>query len=120
MLAQLVHEAGHALAAALDDISPSKLQFSLHAIIPSASVVFPSSVDFLPVRARARIATSGPWHNLILWGALLALGSLSGLLWADYSSVGRVVTSIAPVRPPVPAPANFRRRGCATPSIPGT
>lgn len=103
VLAQLVHEAGHALAAALDDISPSKLQFSVHAVVPSASVVFPSSVDFLPVRARARIATSGPWHNFLLWGALLALGSFSGLLWADYSDLGRVVTSIAPVSlPPRP------------------
>jgi S2P endopeptidase len=97
VLAQLVHEAGHALAAALDDVAPSKLQFSIHAIIPSASVVFPSSVDYLPTRARARIATSGPWHNLILWGCLLGLGWLSPLLWADYSAHGRVVTSIAPV-----------------------
>lgn len=100
MLAQLVHEAGHALAAAIDDISPSKVQFSVHAIVPSASVVFPSSVDFLPVRARARIATSGPWHNLLLWGALLTVSSFSGLLWADYSDMGRVVTSISPVSPP--------------------
>ncbi|KLT40459.1 hypothetical protein CC85DRAFT_287432 [Cutaneotrichosporon oleaginosum] len=96
VLAQLIHEAGHALAAALDDVAPSKLQFSIHAVVPSASVVFPSSVDYLPTRARARIATSGPWHNLILWGCLLGLGWLSPLLWADYSAQGRVVTSISP------------------------
>ncbi|BEI85852.1 hypothetical protein CcaverHIS002_0601390 [Cutaneotrichosporon cavernicola] len=96
VLAQLIHEAGHALAAALDDVNPSKLQFAIHAVVPSASVVFPSSVDYLPTRARARIATSGPWHNLILWGCLLGLGWLSPFLWADYSSYGRVVTSIAP------------------------
>ncbi|GMK56009.1 hypothetical protein CspeluHIS016_0210650 [Cutaneotrichosporon spelunceum] len=95
VLAQLVHEAGHALSAALDDVTPSKLQFSIHAVVPSASIVFPSSVDYLPTRARARIATSGPWHNLLLWGCLLAVGVFSPLLWADYGSQGRVVTSIA-------------------------
>ena len=59
---QLVHELGHAISAALcvhpsandqpltkrDDIHPSKLSFSLHAFLPSASVSFPSSTDYMP------------------------------------------------------------------------
>lgn len=56
--------------------------------------MFPSSVDFLPIRSRARIATSGAWHNLLLWLALVPLGALSGLVWADYATEGRVVMAV--------------------------
>lgn len=92
-----MHELGHSLAAALDDVSPSKLAFSVHAILPSASVVFPSNVDFLPVRSRSRIATSGPWHNLLLWLVLLPMTLFSGLIWADFAAQGRVVMEVSSV-----------------------
>lgn len=102
VLAQLVHELGHAIAAALEDVSPSKLAFNLHLILPSAAVVLPSSVDFLPARARARLATSGPWHNLLLWGALIVAGVVcTPVLWADVAYEGRAVESVATVSTPV-------------------
>jgi S2P endopeptidase len=98
LLAQLLHELGHALAGALEDISPSKLAFSIHLVLPSASVVFPANVDFLPVRARARIATSGPWHNLLLWVALLAVSPFGrGIFYTGRTSEGRIVTDVMSV-----------------------
>lgn len=100
LLCQLVHEAGHALAAALEEISPSKLLFSIHLVLPSASVAFPATVDSLPPRAKARIATSGPFFNLLLWIGLVVLGGFSSLLWTDAAAQGRIVTAIAPVSGP--------------------
>lgn len=97
MLCQLVHELGHAVAAALDDVTPSKLAFSLHLVIPSASVIFPSSIDYLPGRTRARIATSGPWHNLLLWVTLWALGGVgSSVFYQDRAAEGRIVSGLEP------------------------
>lgn len=94
LLAQLVHELGHALAGALEDIAPSKLAFSLHAVLPSASIVFPSNVEFYPVRARARIATSGPWHNLLMWLTLISLVPFGhGIFYTNRAHDGRIVVN---------------------------
>lgn len=41
---QLFHELGHCLSAAVDGITPTRMSFDLHVIIPSAHVGFPSSV----------------------------------------------------------------------------
>lgn len=101
LLCQLVHEAGHAIAAALEEVSPSKLLFSVHLVLPSASVAFPSSIDSLPPRAKARIATSGPFFNLLLWCGLFVLGGFSSLLWTDATNQGRIVTAVAPVSDPI-------------------
>lgn len=109
LLSQLLHELGHAVAGALEDLAPSKLAFSVHLILPSASVVFPSNVEYLPMRARARIATSGPWHNLLLWVALIAITPFGrGVFYTSRASEGRIVTEVLPVSYPI-RPALTRR-----------
>ncbi|KAL1412161.1 hypothetical protein Q8F55_003168 [Vanrija albida] len=96
VVAELIHEAGHALAAALDDVSPAKFALNLHLVLPSASVIFPANaVDYLPFKAHARLATAGPWHNLVLWLALFALGGLSPLAWGNSLAEGRAVVAVA-------------------------
>lgn len=95
IIAQLVHEIGHALSAALDDVSPVKFAVSLHMLVlPSAAVSFPAAVDYLPTRARARVATAGAWHNLLMWAGLLALGAV-GTLWSPPAVPGLTVDLVA-------------------------
>ncbi|RSH84344.1 uncharacterized protein EHS24_005864 [Apiotrichum porosum] len=81
VIAQLIHEWGHAVAAALDDVCPSKFAVNVHLIIPSAAISFPSAVDYLPFRSRARISTAGAWHNLLTCVVLAALAATANL-WA--------------------------------------
>lgn len=55
-----------------------------------------------------RLASSGPFHNLITYGWLFFLG-LSGaasLVWKDMSDVGRVVQTVSSVG--VPTRKHFR------------
>ena len=47
-----------------------------------------------------RLATSGPFHNLITYGWLyfLVLSGAGALMWTDQSEVGRVVQTVSNVR----------------------
>lgn len=98
---QLIHELGHALSAALDDIHPSKLSFSLHAFLPSASVSFPSSTDYMTAKAKTRLAAAGAGHNLTLFLLLWLIGfsGLGRIFWYDRSEAGRVVQTVSPGSP---------------------
>lgn len=102
---QAVHELGHALAGALELLPLAACGASLIACVPAAFVSFPdTAVRGLPPRARARVIAAGPFHNLVLWGALLLavrLGLPSGVAavtgYRSVSDVGNVVVSVSSV-----------------------
>ncbi|KAF8191366.1 hypothetical protein BJ912DRAFT_1041697 [Pholiota molesta] len=101
-LAQVVHELGHALAAALEDLQISACGASLTVCVPAAFVAFPAGgVQALRPPARARVVAAGPWHNLVLW-LLLGLAARAGVGrgaaavagYRDVAGVGRVVVGV--------------------------
>ncbi|WVR09081.1 hypothetical protein IAU60_006142 [Kwoniella sp. DSM 27419] len=96
VLNQLIHEFGHAISAALDDIRPSRFSINIHAGLPSMMVAFPSTVDTLDPNAKMRLATSGPCHNLLAWFVLWLLASSGAgqIFWRDQSADGRVVQDV--------------------------
>ncbi|KAI0260777.1 hypothetical protein BC834DRAFT_509596 [Gloeopeniophorella convolvens] len=98
LFSQAIHEGGHALCAALDDISLSSLGASFSLIIPAAFVAFPThALAASTPRTRARIAASGPLLSLLL-GIILVLPLERPFLLLGYSDVsedGLLVTSVA-------------------------
>lgn len=80
----------------MDTITPTRLAFNLHLIIPAASVTFPKSVSDLSPSSRIRMAASGPWNNLLTWFlfTVIAGTKLSNLFYHDYTPQGRVVLGI--------------------------
>nr|GAT58853.1 ham group protein [Mycena chlorophos] len=97
--AQIVHELGHAISAALDAVPIVSAGASFTIAIPAAFVSFPAAaMDALRPWARARIIAAGPFHNLVFWLVLLATERLARpiapLLYRDISNVGRVVKNI--------------------------
>lgn len=88
-----------------DSVPVLSAGFSLHWIIPSAFLSLAStSLDAASPWARVRIAASGAWHNLVLWGILWLAGS-SGILkltghlvatpfWRSVEGEGRSVVHI--------------------------
>jgi S2P endopeptidase len=120
-ICQIIHEAGHAISAALQVPPPSlfyrtpKLNFisseqipllttglSLTLIIPSAFVTFPSPLNTpgdtqkQQSLARMRLVAAGAWHNLVFWGLLLFFAWVcQGWIWGwgfeDMSGEGKVV-----------------------------
>ncbi|KAG8774566.1 hypothetical protein FRC15_001195 [Serendipita sp. 397] len=75
-LSAAIHEAGHAVSAALESIPTLSVGFHLYLAIPA---FFVSLRDFsLPTAARVRIASAGPWHNICMW-IIFALLGFSGI-----------------------------------------
>jgi S2P endopeptidase len=63
----VVHEFGHAIAAAADEIKLETVGFNLFLIFPSAYVVLPSSdLNRSSLISRLRIFCAGAWHNIVL------------------------------------------------------
>ncbi|KAF9005409.1 peptidase family M50-domain-containing protein [Cyathus striatus] len=72
---QVVHEFGHAVAAAVENMPITSVGVSLTVVVPAAFVGFSNDLfDALPSRARSRITAAGPFHNLGLWFALILIG----------------------------------------------
>lgn len=74
-------------------------------IVPSAFVTFPTAaLEMLHPRARARIISAGPFHNLVFWGILMLVQGLGAgdVFWSvgykDVSDMGRVVVGVDVVR----------------------
>ncbi|KAF9473475.1 hypothetical protein BDN70DRAFT_867348 [Pholiota conissans] len=106
-IAQVVHEVGHALAAALEFLPMTACGASFTVCIPAAFVSFPTSaMKTLPPKARSRIIAAGPYHNLVFW-AFLSLAAWSGVAhlasfvsgYRDISSIGKVVVDVNPESP---------------------
>ncbi|KZP28018.1 hypothetical protein FIBSPDRAFT_1039738 [Athelia psychrophila] len=100
---QIIHEAGHALAASLEAIPLVVTGLSLSLVFPSAYVSFPNlATDNLKKqpRQRMRIVAGGAWHNLVLYVICLAAGAAGiGGLWGwigyeDTKATGRVVLGL--------------------------
>ncbi|KAH9003330.1 hypothetical protein EDB86DRAFT_2891522 [Lactarius hatsudake] len=102
---QAIHEAGHAVCAALDGVPLQSLGASLTFVLPAAFVAFPShTVAALSPHVRARIAAAGPLLSALLGLALmLPLGRLFLLAgYSDISAEGLMVASVAPDSPLAP------------------
>ena len=76
-------------------------------VIPAAFVSFPdTAVRNLPPRARSRVIAAGPFHNLVLWGALLlavrvglpyGIAAVTG--YRSVADVGKVIVGVNSVSP---------------------
>ncbi|KAG5734986.1 hypothetical protein E4T56_gene17920, partial [Termitomyces sp. T112] len=100
-LGQIVHELGHAIAAAIESLPILSVGASFTLFFPSAFVTLSTAaLDSLIPRARARVVTAGPFHNLLLWCILVAVGytHVGNIFWSimyrDVSVLGRVVVSV--------------------------
>ncbi|KAI0666366.1 hypothetical protein C8Q78DRAFT_984221 [Trametes maxima] len=99
---QVIHECGHAVAAALDALPLTSAGLGLTILLPSAFVAFPSEdTEALPPRSRTRLVSAGAFHNLVFWLALCAAARVhtSDLVWPvfgyrDVSQYGRVVVGV--------------------------
>ncbi|KAI0772391.1 hypothetical protein BD413DRAFT_612553 [Trametes elegans] len=102
LITQVIHECGHAVAAALHALPLTSAGLSLTVLLPSAFVAFPTDeTAALPARARARLAAAGAFHNLAFWLVLGVAAALrtSAFVWPmlgyrDVSSYGRVVVAV--------------------------
>ena len=93
---QIIHELGHAVAAAVYGLAIQAAGLSVTVCLPTAFVVFSSHT--LPPLTNARIAAAGPFHNLLCW--LLAASLLRAVEWAAYvdsNSWGKVIIRVQPV-----------------------
>jgi len=113
LVCQVIHEAGHGVAAAIHSIPVTSVGVSLTMIFPSAFVALPlTATQDLPTRSRLRIVAAGPFHNLLLWlllafiswaGVGRSLFSLAG--YQDTSNYGLVIVAVdsdSPLRPHLP------------------
>ncbi|KAI0295799.1 hypothetical protein BC826DRAFT_1104180 [Russula brevipes] len=101
-VSQVVHEAGHALSAALDGVPLQSLGASLILLLPTAFVAFPADVLATSApRVRARIAAAGPLLSVFMCLVLLLpLGYPFVLLgYSDVSTDGLLVVSVTPGSP---------------------
>ncbi|KAH8089024.1 hypothetical protein HD553DRAFT_304974 [Filobasidium floriforme] len=96
LVAQIIHEAGHVIAGAMDSIRPTRLALNLHLVVPAASVTFPKTTSDLVPSSRLRMAASGPWNNLLTWAVLMTIAAtrMSVVFYHDYTAQGRVVLGI--------------------------
>ncbi|KAF9561721.1 hypothetical protein CPC08DRAFT_707231 [Agrocybe pediades] len=101
-LSQLVHELGHAVAGARESLPMISAGFSFIVCIPSAFVAFPvAGLKNLTAKARCRVISAGPFHNLAFWGLILLFarlipGKLCSLLsgYKNVSNIGKVVVDV--------------------------
>ena len=94
----VVHEAGHAFAAAREQVRVNGFAVFLFLIYPGAYVDLQSDhLKVISPRRQLKIFCAGAWHNVVVaLGALALLYVLPSLLWPFYSSGrGVVVTSVA-------------------------
>ncbi|KAI0946861.1 hypothetical protein AcW1_010198 [Taiwanofungus camphoratus] len=120
LFSQVIHEAGHALTAALDALPLLSAGVALTLVFPSAFVALPSAaLRALPPPARLRVVSAGALHNLLLYLllALLASAGAPGALWraagyTDTRAWGRVIARVAqdsPLRAHLPPGAVVTR-----------
>ncbi|KAF8234469.1 hypothetical protein L208DRAFT_1393838 [Tricholoma matsutake] len=103
---QIVHEFGHAIAAALESVPLLFSGASFTLLIPSAFVtISATALTELTSRRRLRIIAAGPFHNILLWCMLLTVQQtgLGSVLWAvgyrDLAAIGNIVVRVDPNSP---------------------
>ncbi|KAF8908075.1 hypothetical protein CPB84DRAFT_1674344 [Gymnopilus junonius] len=101
-LSQVVHELGHAVAAARETLPIISAGLSFTICIPAAFVTFPTcGMKNLTAKARSRIIAAGPFHNLIFW-CFLVLVTHSKVVnifsvifgYNNMSDTGKVVVAV--------------------------
>lgn len=95
-----MHELGHALAAAREDVQLFGLGILVAFIIPIAYVHISSEqLTSLPLKNQLRITCAGIWHNIVLATIAATVLMLSTWLWAPFYSLGNgiYVKTILPV-----------------------
>lgn len=96
----IVHELGHALAAAREDVQLFGVGFLIFFVIPVAYAQINTEQLFaLPPRNQLRIMCAGVWHNIILATVAAAIFVFSAWLWAPLYNLGHgvYVKAILPV-----------------------
>ncbi|KAF7377731.1 Histone acetyltransferase [Mycena sanguinolenta] len=100
-LSQIVHELGHAFAAALDAVPIMSAGVSFTVVVPAAFVSFPATaLEALKPLARSRIIAAGPFHNLVFWSLLVLVDRartgdfLAHTMYHEVSDIGRVVVGM--------------------------
>lgn len=99
-ICSIVHELGHALAAAREDVQLFGLGILIVFTIPIAYVnINNEQLVALPLKNQLRITCAGIWHNIILATVAAAILVFSTWLWAPLYNVGTgvYVKSILPV-----------------------
>ncbi|GJE92322.1 hypothetical protein PsYK624_084760 [Phanerochaete sordida] len=113
---QVIHEAGHAITAAMEQVPLLGVGASLLVLLPSAHVSLPAAgLAALAPPARLRIIAAGAFHNIVLWLALASASQLGlgAALWScvgyrDVGAYGRVVVAVeegSPVQAALPVGA---------------
>lgn len=100
LLAGLVHELGHGIAAAAQDSEVASVGAFIALLLPGAFVQFTSVEDLSP-RAQLRVYCAGAWHNFIsAIVALVAINFLALISFPLYSTgIGALVVAVPPVSP---------------------
>lgn len=99
IIASILHEAGHAIAAASSNVRVTGLGFFVFAIYPGAfTEVEPTELDRCSYAQKLRIYGAGVWHNIILAIFGLFLLFLIPVIFKPFysSNAGVVVTGISP------------------------
>lgn len=88
----IVHELGHALAAAREDVQLYGLGILVAFMVPTAYVHISSDqLTSLPLRNQLRVTCAGIWHNVVLATVAAAVLLISSWLWAPFYSLGEGV-----------------------------
>ncbi|KAF8551614.1 hypothetical protein OG21DRAFT_1499000 [Imleria badia] len=100
-ISQIVHEAGHAITAALHHIPILSCGVAVTLLLPSAFVTLPAArLEKLLPRDRLQIVSSGCFHNLVLlcllfFAAWSKAGSLpTWTFFQDISALGKIVVNV--------------------------
>nr|CAD2193966.1 unnamed protein product [Meloidogyne enterolobii] len=99
IIASILHEAGHAIAAASSNVRVTGLGFFVFAIYPGAfTEVEPTELDRCSCAQKLRIYGAGVWHNIILAFLDFFLLLLIPVIFKPFYSnnAGVVVTGISP------------------------
>lgn len=102
-ICSIVHELGHALAAAKEEVQLFGLGMFIFFIIPIAYVhISNEQLTMLPLRNQLRVTCAGVWHNIVLATVAAALLVFCTWLWAPLYSIGSgvYVKTILPVSGP--------------------
>ncbi|XP_020279142.1 membrane-bound transcription factor site-2 protease [Pseudomyrmex gracilis] len=88
-ICSIVHELGHALAAAREDVQLFGLGMLIIFIIPIAYVHLSNEqLVSLPLRNQLRVTCAGIWHNIILATVAAAILVFSTWLWSPLYNLG--------------------------------
>ncbi|KOC69888.1 Membrane-bound transcription factor site-2 protease [Habropoda laboriosa] len=102
VICTFMHELGHALAAAREDVQLFGLGILIVFIIPTAYVHISSEqLTLLPIKNQLRVICAGVWHNIVLATAAATIVMLSTWLWTPFYAVGNgiYVKTILPNSP---------------------